>query len=200
MPLLGSSHNENKLTKPNHTTELNSTGAGAGRTHETYPATGTGMMNEPGIGNNTIGGGRHHVPGETHPHHHAGAGMHNDGMMADQQYGTSGVGAGAGSTAIPPASNLHHSGGGGSSTTGKIERTVGNIVGSKSLQAKGLQKEEEARGLKIQSQELAEAEKLEREAGLRRERAVAHGAHPDTRHVGGLGGGAGGAGTGTGAY
>jgi hypothetical protein len=68
--------------------------------------------------------------------------MHNDGMMADQQYGTAGVGAGAGSTAIPPASNLHHSGGGGSSTTGKIERTVGNIVGSKSLQAKGLQKEE----------------------------------------------------------
>ncbi|KAJ7339774.1 hypothetical protein DFH08DRAFT_812154 [Mycena albidolilacea] len=192
MPLFGSSHNENKLTKPNHTTELNSTGAGAGlgRTDEAYPATGTGMTNEPGIGNNTVGGGRHHVPGETHPH----------GMMADQQYGTAGVGAGAGSTAIPPASNLHHSGGGGSSTTGKIERTVGNIVGSKSLQAKGLQKEEEARGLKIQSQELAEAERLEREAGLRRERAVAHGAHPDTRHVGGLGGGVGGAGTGTGAY
>ena len=33
--------------------------------------------------------------------------------------------------------------------------------------------------------ELAEAERLEREAMLRRERAVAHGAHPDNRHLGG---------------
>ncbi len=45
----------------------------------------------------------------------------------------------------------------------------------------------EARGLKVQSQELAEAERLEHEAGLRRERAVVHGAHPDNRHVGGMG-------------
>lgn len=59
----------------------------------------------------------------------------------------------------------------------------------------------EARGLKVQSQELAEAERLEQEAGMRRERAVAHGAHPDNRHVGGIPpGGAGGmTGAGTGA-
>ncbi|KAF8162473.1 hypothetical protein K438DRAFT_1470103, partial [Mycena galopus ATCC 62051] len=100
-----------------------------------------------------------------------------------------GVGAGGAGTAIPPANTLNnqnqtHSGGG--AITGKIEHAIGSIVGSKSLKAKGIQKEQEARGMKIQSQELAEAERLEQAAGARRERAVAHGAHPDNRHVGGL--------------
>ncbi|KAJ7160414.1 hypothetical protein C8R46DRAFT_1108014 [Mycena filopes] len=108
--------------------------------------------------------------------------------MAPNQHGGMGMGN-AGS--IPPAGNLdsgnHHGGGGGKSTTGKIEQKVGALVGSEALKAKGLQKQQEAQGLKIQSQELAEAERLEHEAGLRRERAVAHGAHPDNRHVGGQG-------------
>jgi len=144
-----------------------------------------------------MGGGRHHVPGTMRTD-----GMRTDGMM-DDQYGAGtgagvgvghhGTGAGVGHPGIPPAETLSgnqsHSGGG--AMTGKIEHAVGSIVGSKSLKAKGIQKEQEARGLKIQSQELAEAERLEHEAGLRRERAVAHGAHPDNRHVGGLGGAAG---------
>ncbi|KAJ7800356.1 hypothetical protein B0H14DRAFT_1692402 [Mycena olivaceomarginata] len=211
MPMFGSSSNDNKLNKHNQTTDLDGTGygtgtgAGLGRTHETYPATGMGvnegMMGEPGMGN-TMGGRQH-----AGTHHHQGMGMHNegmgmgnDGMMADQQYGAGGMGAGTGTTGIPPSTNInsqHRSGGGGGAMTGKIEHVVGSLVGSKSLKAKGIQKEQEARGLKIQSQELAEAERLEHEAGIRRERAVAHGAHPDNRHVGGLGGGVG---TGSNAY
>ncbi|KAF7351394.1 hypothetical protein MSAN_01571100 [Mycena sanguinolenta] len=208
MPLFGSNNNNNKLEKQNPATGFDNTtgygagttGTGIGRTHETYPTTGTGAvgmgdgmsgMGDPSMANPGMGGGRHHVPGT----------MRTDGMAADQQYGA-GTGAGVGNTGIPPASalgsqNQSHSGGG--AMTGKIEHAVGSLVGSKSLKAKGIQKEQEARGLKIQSQELAEAERLEHEAGLRRERAVAHGAHPDNRHVGGLGGAAG-TGSGPGPY
>ncbi|KAJ7109612.1 hypothetical protein C8R43DRAFT_1042936 [Mycena crocata] len=203
MPLFGSSHNnDNKLAKPHHTTELEGTGYGAGatgtgvgRTHETYP-TGTGIggthetyagapghtgtvgMGEPGMGNPTHVGG-HHVPAGTH------GGMHNDGMMADQ-YGTGVGGPGAGGAAIPPAGAIANEPRSGGKMTGKIEHAVGSLVGSQSLKAKGIQKEREAQGLKVQSRELAEAERLEHEAGIRRERAVAHGAHPDNRHVGGM--------------
>jgi len=209
MPLFGSNDNTNKLEKRNPATGLDNTtgygagtaGTGIGRTHETYPATGTGAggmgggmgdgmggMGDPNMVNPGMGGGRHHVPGTMRTD-----GMRTDGMMDDQHYGA-GTGAGVGHPGIPPAETLNsqnqsHSGGG--ALTGKIEHAVGSIVGSKSLKAKGIQKEQEARGLKIQSQELAEAERLEHEAGLRRERAVAHGAHPDNRHVGGLGGAAG---------
>ncbi|KAJ7665958.1 hypothetical protein DFH06DRAFT_1295167 [Mycena polygramma] len=158
------------------------------------PGMGQTGMGEPGMG---AMGGQHHG-------HHAG-GMRDDGMMADPQYGAgmgagtgtgmgagnhAGMGAGNGAGGIPPAGTLNHGnqgGGSGKSMTGKIEHVVGSVVGSKSLKEKGILKEQEARGLKIQSQELAEAERLEQEAGMRRERAVAHGAHPDNRHVGGMG-------------
>ena len=43
----------------------------------------------------------------------------------------------------------------------------------------------EADALKAQAAELSEAERLEREAISRRERAVAHGAHPELRRLGG---------------
>lgn len=49
------------------------------------------------------------------------------------------------------------------------------MVGSQALKMKGIQKEQEAQAFKQQSAELVEAEKLEREALLRRERAVQHG-------------------------
>ncbi|KAJ4470689.1 hypothetical protein C8J55DRAFT_183633 [Lentinula edodes] len=89
---------------------------------------------------------------------------------------------------IPPSSNLNASGGAGHSTAGKVEKALGAAVGSNALKAKGMQKEMEANALKTQSSELAEAERLEREALLRRERAVAHGAHPENRHLGGVDG------------
>ena len=49
----------------------------------------------------------------------------------------------------------------------------------------------EAAALKAQAAELTEAERLEQAALARRERAVAHGAHPDHRHLGGHNPGAG---------
>lgn len=70
--------------------------------------------------------------------------------------------------------NNQHSGS-GSSTAGKIEHAVGSLVGSQALKAKGMQKEQEAQAFKAQSTEIAEAERLEKEAMLRRERAVQHG-------------------------
>ncbi|KAJ7589310.1 hypothetical protein C8J56DRAFT_1075752 [Mycena floridula] len=57
-------------------------------------------------------------------------------------------------------------------------------LGSSSLKAQGIQKEEEAKAVKVQSSELAEVERLEAEAPMRRERAVAQGAHPDNRYFG----------------
>ncbi|KAJ7108737.1 hypothetical protein C8R44DRAFT_986674 [Mycena epipterygia] len=220
MPLFGSSNTDGNKLEKHHpaATQLESTGYGAGtgpgRTHQMNATndpmaagTGTVGMGEPGMGNPGMNsatvGGRHHVPAGPHAGMGAQAGMHNDPMMANQQYGAGG--AGVGGPAIPPTGNVSNhqtsGGGGGGAMTGKIEHAVGSLVGSKTLKAKGIQKEQEARGLKVQSQELAEAERLEQEAGMRRERAVAHGAHPDNRHVGGIppaGGPGGVAGAGTG--
>lgn len=96
--------------------------------------------------------------------------------------------------------------GGASATVGKIEHAIGTMVGSQSLKAKGLQKEQQAQAFKAQSAEISEAERLEHEASLRRERAVGFGTHtvlppprslqiltaylitgadPSNRHVGG---------------
>ena len=59
--------------------------------------------------------------------------------------------------------------------TGKAESALGSALGSNALKAKGMEKEREANALNLQSSELAEAERLEREAVMRRERAVGHG-------------------------
>jgi uncharacterized protein YjbJ (UPF0337 family) len=54
------------------------------------------------------------------------------------------MGAGTGTTGIPPSTNINnqHRSGGGGAMTGKIEHAVGSLVGSKSLKAKGIQKEQ----------------------------------------------------------
>jgi len=52
------------------------------------------------------------------------------------------------------------------------------VLCSSTLREKGLEKEREAQALKVQAAELRQAEGLESEAAARRERAVAHGAHP----------------------
>ena len=65
--------------------------------------------------------------------------------------------------------------GSASATTGKIERIIGTVVCNPTLKAKGIEKEREAQALKAQSAEISEAERLEHEAQLRRERAVQHG-------------------------
>ena len=96
----------------------------------------------------------------------------------------SGLGATGPNPHVPPASHINPtapnsgsgpSGGGGSRLAGKAERAVGSLVGSQALKERGFQKEQEAGAFKMQSAEIAEAERLEKEALMRRERAVAHG-------------------------
>jgi len=94
---------------------------------------------------------------------------------------------GTGDPNLTPTShmnNTHHSGG-GSRVIGKVEHVVGSLVGSHALKAKGMQKEQEAQAFQAQSTEIAEAERLEQEAMLRRERAVQLGAHPSNKPLGG---------------
>jgi len=59
---------------------------------------------------------------------------------------------------------------------GKIENTIGKILRSHSLRQKGESKIEKANAIEVQHGELIEAQRLEQEAMLRRERANAHGA------------------------
>ena len=79
---------------------------------------------------------------------------------------------------VPPTSHINagqQQGHGGRALEGKMEHAVGSMVGSQALKNKGLQKEQEAGAFKAQSAEIQEAERLEQEAIIRRERAVAHG-------------------------
>ncbi|KAI0703677.1 hypothetical protein C8T65DRAFT_741282 [Cerioporus squamosus] len=118
-------------------------------------------------------------------------GANQQGSMGADPYSHPGAGAGAGMNQppVPPASHINtdnRSGSGGGRLAGKAERGLGTLVGSQALKEKGFQKEQEAGAFKQQSAEIAEAERLEKEALMRRERAVAHGAHPENRHLGGL--------------
>lgn len=194
MPLFS---NKNK-----HATDTRMTGATSGLNSRPYESTNLNRTNViPRSGLHPEGGtidGRREVPGQTGPDHIqgmygndgpgiAGIGAHQHNHMPGTTVGGVGMAAGAGT--LPPANVLSHSdqsrrGGGGQAFTGKVERTVGSLIGSDSLKAKGLQKEQEANSYKVQGAELAEAERLEREALLRRERAVGHGAHPDNKHLG----------------
>jgi len=130
--------------------------------------------------------------GPTQPHgqpHSYGQPHLGTGMTTGVQSGQAGYhnAFGPPPDQIPSSSAIgtNQQGAGQHAMTGKVEHAVGAMIGSKSLKAKGIQKEQEAQAYKVQSQELGEAERLEREALMRRQRAVAHGAHPDHRHLGG---------------
>jgi len=174
---------------------------------------GPGMGSGPGGGMTGVGHQGHHGHhggagagagyDQAYSGNTGGPGMTGTGY-GNQQYdnqGSSGMaagvadpnmGGGGGGQGIPSSQALHAQGGaaprggGGHSTTGKIEAAVGSMIGSQALKQKGLQKEAEAQNYKVQGSELQEAERLEREAKMRRERAVAHGAHPDNKHLGGI--------------
>ncbi|THH32807.1 hypothetical protein EUX98_g1403 [Antrodiella citrinella] len=154
-------------------------GQGAG------PATGTGR-DTAGYGGNT--GYNNQQPSAGQP----GVGQQQGGQYgAGQGPGQQGVGhPGYGNNNPNLAPTNHFNNGqqsrGGSSVTGKMEHAVGSLVGSQALKAKGMQKEQEAQSFQAQSTELAEAERLEKEAMLRRERAVQHGAHPSNKPLGGI--------------
>ncbi|KAG9086880.1 hypothetical protein FS749_003302 [Ceratobasidium sp. UAMH 11750] len=68
---------------------------------------------------------------------------------------------------------------------GKAQQLAGIILSSQSMKAKGAAKEQQAAALRHQGENLGEAQRHEAAALAARERAVAHGAHPDQ---GGLGG------------
>ncbi|KAJ7589358.1 hypothetical protein C8J56DRAFT_1049005 [Mycena floridula] len=131
-----------------------------------------GMMNEGGYG----AAGTNMAPTTGMGHHAGGMGHHDAGLSHHD-----------GAMGIPPApiantGNQSHRA--RHSLAGKVERVAGTVLGSSSLKAKGIQREQQAKAVKVQSSKLVEAERLEAEALMRRERAVAHGAHPDNRHFG----------------
>ncbi|CAL1699452.1 unnamed protein product [Somion occarium] len=125
-----------------------------------------------------VGAGQRH-----HDRHNAG--HDTQGGMNPQQQGFGGTGAqgaqggytqgadpysntaGYNDPSIPPANQINtgQHGGGGARMAGK--------------------KEQEAESYKQQSAEIGEAERLEKEALLRRERAVQHGADPRNKALGG---------------
>ena len=76
--------------------------------------------------------------------------------------------------------NRQTSGGGGTASTGtklagKVEFALGSLVGSQGMKAKGLEKEREADAATMRRLHLAEAERLEREAAMRRQNVVGQG-------------------------
>jgi len=116
-------------------------------------------------------------------HHYQGTGTtgpdHRDPYGQQTQLPASGA-------VLGPNAGVHHdnhhsrstSGGTGTKLTGKVESALGSLVGSNALKAKGFEKEGEANAAHIQGLELAEAERLEREALMRRQKVVGQGAHP----------------------
>ncbi|KAG8696454.1 hypothetical protein FRC09_008509, partial [Ceratobasidium sp. 395] len=68
---------------------------------------------------------------------------------------------------------------------GKAQQLAGIVLSSQSMKAKGAAKEQEAAALRHQAVNIDEAEKHEAAARAARERAVAHGAHPDHGELGG---------------
>ena len=103
------------------------------------------------------------------------------GMNQDPAFAGNQAGVGAGANAVPPATHINPNTNAsqppssGRRLEGKAERAVGTLVGSKALKERGFQKEQEAGAYKMQSAEIAQAERIEKEALMRRERAVAHG-------------------------
>jgi uncharacterized protein YjbJ (UPF0337 family) len=65
--------------------------------------------------------------------------------------------------------------GAASSTTGKLEKVIGTLTCNQTLKAKGAAKEQQAQAHAEQRAHLTEAERLENEAAIRRQRAVDHG-------------------------
>jgi len=123
------------------------------------------------VGHGGLGAAAGVAAGEHHAHHHPAGTAAGTGAGTGAGYGGTGAGVGAGTGT-----------GGGSATekkiVGKLEQAAGTALCSSTLRAKGIEKEREAEALKVQAAELGQAEGLETEAAARRERAVAHGAHP----------------------
>ncbi|KAG9223265.1 hypothetical protein CCMSSC00406_0000046 [Pleurotus cornucopiae] len=201
MPLFGKSHHDKTAPARRHDQATNTAGATGFAPSHTTTGTGpgpaaAGYMAAPGTGAGAgpLASGVNQTP---YNHNNSNIQRRDGGVGAGQSVNDpyssvtgAGTGVGYGAADIPPASTLGHGNerhrdGSGKRFSGKVEHAVGSMLGSNALKAKGLQKQHEADSINLQSQELAEAERLEAEAFKRRERAVAHGAHPDNQILGG---------------
>ncbi|EPS95648.1 hypothetical protein FOMPIDRAFT_1043500 [Fomitopsis schrenkii] len=111
-------------------------------------------------------------------------GNHNaqrDGGLGYQDNGPQNTAPGAGYAADTRHRDHHgHHGG----VVDRAEQHVENAVGARAVHNQVGDKEQEVKAIKAQSAELAEAERLEREAKMHRDRAVSGGAHPDNQRLG----------------
>jgi len=135
----------------------------------------------------------------------SGSGADPNFMRYDQPGANNGPGPGYTPSQHPYPNEANHPGTGipdshakPSKFGGKIQTAIGTMVGSESLRAKGMEKERfvffasldlartqqyithtnrEARTLNMQSSELAQAESLEREAQMHRDRAMGGGGY-----------------------
>lgn len=174
---------------------LQVTGTGTGTGHHTgthhHP---NDIATNSSLGNN-IGPGPHHtaaadVPAASaDPLYHGGVGTGSTGTAAGRHTGTTGTGihntTGSHTTGTTGAhttgTGAHTSGGTPSGVkskeiVGKVEIAVGKALHSNSLLVKGETKLEQAQSIRAQHSELTEAERLEQEAKLARDRAGQHGA------------------------
>jgi len=138
----------------------------------------------PGAGTGAAIGG---LGGNEYNRHHAGAGAGGAGGVAT----TGGVQNGdSNQLTNPEARSL--------ARKGKIEKVIGDVLCSTTLQQHGLAKEAQAANMEGQHQNISEAENLEAQAKLNRGQAVGLGAHPingaPPGQAGGLGAGGGGGG------
>jgi len=135
----------------------------------------------PGAGTGAAVGG---LAGNEYNRHHAGAGA-GGGVGA-------GTGAGLGSAAGPASTNDPINREAKSlDRKGKIEKTIGTVLCSTTLQQHGLAKQAEAANMQAQHVNLTEAENLEAQAKYKRSQAVGYGAHPNNGVLGGQSGGIG---------
>ncbi|OCB86301.1 hypothetical protein A7U60_g6613 [Sanghuangporus baumii] len=192
MPLFGHKNRDKTAghdNAPGHDTTSGPgmTGSGGNRLHKNqggqhdprYPspnAPGAGGYSDNNSGNNPRMNNEQYAQqgygaGGTNADTHGGAARHGMAPHSDTM----------GDPAHPRASG---GGGGGSRFAGKVESAVGSMLGSENLKRKGLEKEQESQALKLQAAELSEAERLEQDALATRQRAVAHGAHPDHKYLG----------------
>jgi len=176
--------------------------------------------NEKELGTNGIGHNHHHTantaPLSTGATGAAGGTTINGGTHG-MNTGISGTGANTGAAPIAGATAMGSSAGAGVGggkfqsvvsgkqanrleRKGKLESTLADLTCSSSLRNKSQNHLAQADHLRMQSSELGEAERLENEAGMRRQRAVGLGADPT--HASGTTGfgpnGTGAAGTGMG--
>ncbi|WWC71711.1 uncharacterized protein I206_105669 [Kwoniella pini CBS 10737] len=123
--------------------------------------------------------------------HHTGQGISGTGTTAGGNINTHQppiVGTGQVNTGPAPLHNGHNGITPNSKEAIKLEKKgqreekLGNLLHSTSMQQKGATHLSEANHLKMQASELNEAERLEHEAGLRRQRAVGLGADPMHAH------------------